>query len=111
MMFMNIRFNFTIFLILLLVISQLMNLAAAKGQENITCEVIGKQILANAPMSIQSGSDLDKARYAYIIYCDTLADVNASEDKDMVNSLQSPYHAEYLRSIFLGMGISSNNSL
>ena len=111
MMFMNIRPNFSIFFILLLVISQLMNLAAANGQENITGEVIGKQILANAPLGIQSGSDLDKARYAYLIYCDTLSYANTSEDKDLVTSLQSPDHAEFLTSIFLGMGISSNNSL
>lgn len=111
MMFMNIRPNFMIFFILLLVISQLMNLAVAQGQENITAEEIGKQILANAPLSIQSGSDLDKARYAYTIYCDTLANVTASEDKGLVNSLLSYDHAESLNSIFLGMGIASNNSL
>lgn len=111
MKLMNIRPNFMIFFILLLVISQLVILAVAEGQENITGEEIGKQILANAPLSIHSGSDLDKARYAYTIYCDTLADVNTSEDKELVNSLQSTDHAESLRSIFLGMGISSNNSL
>jgi len=87
------------------------NQALADGQESITGEEIGKQILANAPLSIQSGSDLDKAKYAYTIYCDTLADVNASEDKDLVNSLLSYDHTYSLRSIFLGMGISSNNSL
>lgn len=111
MMFMNIRSNFTIFFILLLIISQLMNMAAANGQENITGEEIGKQILANAPLGILSGSDLDKARYAYIIYCDTLAYANTSEDRELVNSLQSPDHAEFLRSIFHGMGIALNKSL
>jgi rhodanese-related sulfurtransferase len=89
----------------------LVNLAVAEGGENITGEEIGKQILANAPLSIQSGSDLDKARYAYTIYCDTLAGVNTSEEKDLVDSLQSPDHSNSIRSIFLGMGISSNNSL
>jgi rhodanese-related sulfurtransferase len=111
MKLMNNRFNFMVFLVLLLVFGQLVNLAAAEGQENITGEEIGKQILANAPLNIQSGSDLDKAKYAYTIYCDTLADVNTSEDKDLVNSLQSPDHTESLKSIFLGMGIASNNSL
>jgi hypothetical protein len=111
MKLMNVRPNFMVFFALLFVFSQLVNLAVAEEQENITGEEIGKQILANAPLSIQSGSDLDKALYAYTIYCDTLAGVNNSEDKDLVNSLQSPDHAESLKNIFLGMGISSNNSL
>jgi rhodanese-related sulfurtransferase len=111
MKLMNVRPNFMVFFALLFVFSQLANLAVAEGGENITGEAIGKQILANAPLSIQSGSDLDKARYAYSIYCDTLADVNTSEDKDLVNSLQSPDHSNSIRSIFLGTGLSSNNSL
>jgi len=110
MKLMNVRPNFMVFFALLFVFGQLVNLAVAEGQENITGEEIGKQILANAPLSIQSGSDLDKAWYAYTIYCDTLAGVNTSEDKDLVNSLQSSDHAESLKNIFLGMGISSNNS-
>lgn len=108
---MNIRFDFAIFLILLLLIGQSADMAAGQKQENITGEEIGKQILANASLDIQSGSDLNKARYAYIIYCDTLSDLNTSEYKELVNSLLSYDHAESLRSIFLGMGISLNNSL
>ncbi len=108
---MNIRIDFKVLFVLLIVFDPLANQVAADELENITGEDIGKQILANAPLSIQSGSDIDKARYAYGIYCGALADVNTSEDEGLVNSLTGLDHAEALKGIFLGMGISSNNSL
>lgn len=108
---MNIRLNIKDLLVLLIVFCPLTDQVAADELENITGEDIGKQILANAPLSIQSGSDIDKARYAYGIYCGALADVNTSEDEGLVNSLTGLDHAEALKGIFLGMGISSNNSL
>jgi len=111
MKLMNIQSNFKVFFALLLVFGPLVNQGVAEVQENITGEEIGKLILAGAPLSIQSGSELDKAKFAYTAYCDALDNVNASEDKDSVNSLQSLDHADSLKGIFLGMGISSNNSL
>jgi rhodanese-related sulfurtransferase len=108
---MIIRIDFKVLFVLLIVFDPLANQVAADELDNITGEDIGKQILANAPLSIQSGSDIDKARYAYGIYCDALADVNTSEDEGLVNSLTGIDHSEALKGIFLGMGISSNNSL
>jgi len=111
MKLMNNKFNFMVFLVLLLVFGQLMNLAVAEGQKNITDEEIGKQILANAPLGIQSGSDLERARYAYSIYCDILTNENTTEEKDLAGTLQSADHADSLKTVFHEMGISSKNTL
>jgi len=108
---MHIRFDSTIFLILLFLIFQSADNVAGQKQENITGEEIGKQILTNAPPDIQSGSDLDKARYACAIFCDILTNQSTAEENDTTESLRSVDKADSLKSIFHEMGIPSNNTL
>ena len=102
--------NFMFFFALLLVFGFLVDHVEANGQDNVTGEEIGKLILASAPSNIQSGSDLDKARYAYNSYCNALTEANTSDHHGLIDSLKSLDHADALESIFHGMGISSYNT-
>jgi len=77
----------------------------------------GEQVLANAPATIRSGTNAEKAKYAFTQYCNRLAAANTPVNSDLTGRALQLFthgdssrwscgdHAQNVQGLFKGMGI------